>query len=63
LIDAVDVLHDVGQVEVGGERPDQRDHVVDRLTGEKFVELVGRLCAPTTAHRLPKRPHPLYELE
>ena len=39
LVDPVDLLGDVGQVEVSGERPDQGYHLVDCQVGEPAVEL------------------------
>ena len=47
LVDPMDLLGDVGQVEIGRERPDQGDHLVDFQIGEPVVELARGLCATT----------------
>ncbi len=63
LIDSVDLFGNVRQVEVGGERPDQRDHLVDLQVGEPPVELAGGLGAPASAGGFAQSPDLFDEIE
>ncbi len=49
LIDPVDLLCDIGQVEVGGECPDHRDHLFHRQLCQEAVQFLGGRCATPTS--------------
>src|SRR5690606_16240274 len=63
VLDAVDLLGDVGQIEVGRERPHQLDGLLEVERLEETIQPLDRFPAVGLASRLGQAAHLLHQLE